>query len=199
MSFGWPWSQDQTLCLQWAYLCNLHISQWRYTGRHWNESSVTYTPQRNTYLLLAVRTMTDRILRTEMSHQLPIHHKGILAYFWQSGPWLIGHCSADLSGQQHRCSTLGYLFHMGIGAVTWISKKQYIMVKSSTKAEYITFTHVVKNTLWPKAFLVEIWVEDVVAIKINCDNQVSITLLKESRFHRCSKRIDTWYHFIHEC
>jgi len=36
-----------------------------------------------------------------------------------------GYCNADWAGQKHRHSILGYSFHMGKGAVSWSSKKQY--------------------------------------------------------------------------
>jgi hypothetical protein len=38
---------------------------------------------------------------------------------------LEGFCDADWAGQKHRHSISGYSFHMGQGAVTWSSKKQY--------------------------------------------------------------------------
>ena len=85
---------------------------------------------------------------------------------------------------------------MGIGAVTWSCKKQNIVTLSSTEAEYIALTHAVKEALWLKAFLVEIQVEDVVRIKIHCDNQGSIALSKDNIFHRCTKHIDIRYHFF---
>ena len=48
-----------------------------------------------------------------------------------------GYCDADWAGQKHCHSILGYSFHFGIGAVTWSSKKQHIIMLSSTEAEYI--------------------------------------------------------------
>ena len=48
---------------------------------------------------------------------------------------LDGFCDADWAGQPHRHSISGYSFHMGMGAVTWSSKKQYVVALSSTEAE----------------------------------------------------------------
>lgn len=38
-----------------------------------------------------------------------------------------GYCDADWAGQPHHHSISGYLFHMGQGAVSWKSKKQYVL------------------------------------------------------------------------
>jgi hypothetical protein len=61
---------------------------------------------------------------------------------------LEGFCDADWAGQKHRHSISGYSFHMGQGAVTWSSKKQYIIALSSTEAEYIAQTHAAKEALY---------------------------------------------------
>ena len=47
----------------------------------------------------------------------------------------IGYCDANWGGQSHSHSILGYSFHMGMGAVIWSSKKQYVVALSSIKAE----------------------------------------------------------------
>ena len=41
---------------------------------------------------------------------------------------LDGFCDADWAGQPHRHLISGYSFHMGMGAITWSSKKQYIVM-----------------------------------------------------------------------
>ena len=69
---------------------------------------------------------------------------------------LEGFCDVDWAGQPHRHSILGYLFHMGVGAVTWSSKKQYIVALSSTEAEYIAQTHAVKGAMYLHTFVQEI-------------------------------------------
>ena len=48
-----------------------------------------------------------------------------------------GYCDTDWAGQLHRHSISGHLFHLGLGAVSWSSKKQYIIALSSTESEYI--------------------------------------------------------------
>ena len=84
---------------------------------------------------------------------------------------------------------------MGAGAVTWSSKKQYIVALLSTEAEYIAQTHAAKEAMYLCAFVQEIRRLDKL-IGINCDNQGAIALSKDNKFHAHTKHIDIRYHFI---
>ena len=110
---------------------------------------------------------------------------------------LEGFCDADWAGQPHRHSISGYSFHMGVGAVTWSSKKQYIVTLSSTEAEYVAQTHAAKEAMYLRAFVQEIRRLDK-PIRINCDNQGAIALSKDNKFHARTKHIDIQYHFVQE-
>ena len=109
-----------------------------------------------------------------------------------------GYCDADWGSQKHRHSISGYSFHLGKGAVSWSSKKQYIIALSSTEAEYIAQTHATKEALWLQAFLQEIQGLSTGPLNVNCDNQGAIALAKDNKFHACTKHIDICYHFIRE-
>ena len=100
-----------------------------------------------------------------------------------------GYCDADWASQKHRHSISGYSFHLGNGAMSWSSKKQYIIVLSSTEAEYITQTHAAKEALWLQAFLWEIQGLCTGPLNINCDNQGAIALAKDNKFHARTKHL----------
>ena len=84
---------------------------------------------------------------------------------------------------------------MGMGAIAWSSKKQYIVMLLSTEAEYITQTHAAKEAMYLCTFVQEICRLDKL-IAINCDNQGAITLSKDNKFHAWTKHINIQYHFI---
>ena len=86
---------------------------------------------------------------------------------------------------------------MGMGAITWSSKKQYIVMLLSTEAEYIAQTHAVKEATYLRTFVQEICRLDKL-IAINCNNQGAIMLSKDNRFHTWTKHIDIQYHFVQE-
>ena len=87
---------------------------------------------------------------------------------------------------------------MGQGAITWSSKKQYIIALSSTEAEYIVQTHAAKKALYLWNFVGEIKEKFGKPLTINCNNQGAIALSKDNKFHSCTKHINIWYHFICE-
>lgn len=54
---------------------------------------------------------------------------------------LIGHVDSDWVGSlDDRKSTIGWVFNLGSGAVSWSLKKQEIAALSSTKAENVVVT-----------------------------------------------------------
>jgi hypothetical protein len=61
---------------------------------------------------------------------------GIL-YSRRKYPRLCGYTDLDWAGSiDGRKSTSGYVFSLGMGAVTWTRKKQHAVILSSTKSEY---------------------------------------------------------------
>ena len=120
-----------------------------------------------------------------------------LMFSGQEKTILKGFCDADWAGQPHRHSISGYSFHMGAGAITWSSKKQYIVAFSSAEVEYIAQTHTMKEAMYLHMFLGEINRFDK-PVTLKCDNQRVIALSKDNKFHAWTKHIDIQYHFIQE-
>ena len=60
---------------------------------------------------------------------------------------IMGYSDADWASHMHCHSTSRFIYFLGIGAVTWSSKKQPIVTLSSTEAEYVTLTHLLKDIL----------------------------------------------------
>ena len=122
-----------------------------------------------------------------------------MAYFrWKGGYTTGGYCDADWASQLHCHSISSFVFHYGQGAVFWSSKKQVIIMLSSTEAEYVAKTHASKEGIWLKTFVKEITRIGVGPLTIKADNQGAIALVKDSKFHAQTKHIDLQYHFVHE-
>ena len=66
-----------------------------------------------------------------------------------------GYSDADWASQKDWHSISGYVFFLGHGAITWSSKKQYIIALSSTESKYITQMHAAKEALWLWSFVNE--------------------------------------------
>ena len=67
-----------------------------------------------------------------------------------------GYCDASWATNKHWHLISGYSFHFGCGAISWSSKKQYIIALLSTEAEYIVQMHTAKEVLWLQSFLDEV-------------------------------------------
>eukprot|EP00253_Pinus_taeda_P032029 PITA_32029 len=107
------------------------------------------------------------------------------------------HC--DWAGSvDDRKSTSGYVFHMGLGAISWASKKQSIVALSTAEAEYVAATAAACQSVWMRRMLRSLGQEQAKATVIFCDNSSAIALSKNSVFHKRTKHIDTRFHYIRE-
>eukprot|EP00253_Pinus_taeda_P022718 PITA_22718 len=94
-----------------------------------------------------------------------------------------------------RRSTLGYVFTLAGGAISWMSKLQNIVALSTTEAEYIAAPHACKEAIWLKGLFGEFGrLQD--NIKLFCDSQSATHLAKNLAYHRKSKHIPIKYHFV---
>ena len=68
---------------------------------------------------------------------------------WGDGNELMGFSDADWAGDVNtRRSTSGYVFRYGNSTVTWSSRKQNTVAKSSTEAEYVALSGATQEVIW---------------------------------------------------
>ena len=97
-----------------------------------------------------------RYLKGTREHMLTIGKSGTLPWNDKERTGLDGYCDTDWASQEHRHSMSGYIFTIDGGAVSWSSKKQSVVVLSTTEAEYIAAAHAMKEALWLRTFITEI-------------------------------------------
>lgn len=111
---------------------------------------------------------------------------------------LTGYCDADYAGDiDTRKSTTGYLFVLNNGAISWNSKRQPTVAASTTEAEYMAAATAVKEALWLRKLCNSLDIPTT-TVKIYCDNQSAIKLLRNPIFSVRSKHIDVAHHFARE-
>ncbi|RDX82454.1 hypothetical protein CR513_36752, partial [Mucuna pruriens] len=104
---------------------------------------------------------------------------------------------SDYAGDQDdRKSTSGYVFMIGSGAVSWLSKKQPIITLSITKAEFVATTSCAYQAIWVRKILEELCFKQQGPTPIYCDSSSAIKLSKNPILHGHSKHIDVKYHFL---
>ncbi|KAJ9556963.1 hypothetical protein OSB04_011577 [Centaurea solstitialis] len=82
--------------------------------------------------------------------------------------------------------------------VTWRSKKQSVVARSSVEDEYRAMAHGICEGMWLKRLLNELKVETSEPIKLSCDNEAAIRISKNPVYHDRTKHIEIDRHFISE-
>ncbi len=95
-------------------------------------------------------------------------------------------------------STINYVFIFGSVVISFQSWKQKTFIIFSTKVKYNSATSVVKERIWLCQLLVNLSCHQPSLIIIFCDNQSSILLFKDPKFHNRSKHIAIRYHYLHK-
>ena len=111
---------------------------------------------------------------------------------------LRAYSDADFAGDRDdRKSTGAYVFCIGVGAVSWASKKQDVTALSTLEAEYMAMTQAAKEAIWITRLMEQLGAE-LGSILIFGDNQGAMALARTTAFHNRSKHIDVQHHFIRE-
>lgn len=112
---------------------------------------------------------------------------------------LTGYTDSDWAGSvDDRKRRSGYVFHLGLGEISWASKKQPIVSLSTTEAKYVAAIATMCQEFWMRSMLWDLCHEQDRETLILCDNNSAIALSKNSIFHKRTKHIDAKYHFIRE-
>jgi hypothetical protein len=106
---------------------------------------------------------------------------------------------ADWAGSvMDRRSTSGYCTFVGGNLVTWRSKKQSVVARSSAEAEFRAMAHGVCELLWLKSLLKELGFDNKEPMKLCCDNKAAINIAHNPVQHDRTKHVEVDRHFIKE-
>ncbi|GKU96896.1 hypothetical protein SLEP1_g10077 [Rubroshorea leprosula] len=112
---------------------------------------------------------------------------------------LFGFTGSDFARDlDDRKSTSGYVFIMGIAAISWTSRKQSIVTLSTTEAEFVAATTCACQAIWLRKVLEELQVKQEGPMLIFCDNSSTIKLSKNPVLHGRCKHMDVKFHFLRD-
>ncbi|KAL1203365.1 Retrovirus-related Pol polyprotein from transposon RE2 [Cardamine amara subsp. amara] len=93
-------------------------------------------------------------------------------------------------------STNGYIVYLGNTPITWSSKKQKGVARSSTEAEYRSIANTSSELAWICSLLTELVIPVPTIPVIYCDNIGATYLCANPVFHSRMKHIALDYHFV---
>ncbi|KAI5328680.1 hypothetical protein L3X38_028077 [Prunus dulcis] len=117
----------------------------------------------------------------------------------QSDMQLLVYNDSDWAGDPNtRRSTTGYVVYLGNNPISWQSKKQTSVSRSSTEAEYKALAHSAFEVSWILQILKDMHFFLAAPPLLHCDNLSALSLSSNPVFHSRIKHLDTDFHFAHE-
>jgi hypothetical protein len=139
------------------------------------------------------RILILRYLKGTMNHGLLLHPSP------SSHPFsLRAYSDADWATyQDDRRSTSGSCIYFGSNLISWGSKKQPLVARSSTEAEYRSMSNTTADLIWIQSLLHELQVPFHTPTLL-CDNISAVSLAHNHVFHSRTKHIELDIHFVRE-
>lgn len=132
-----------------------------------------------------------RYLKGTLSHGLSILKSNTLQIIaFSDVDWA---CCVD-----DRKSIAAYCVFIGDSLVSWSSKKQHVVSRSSTESEYRSLAHVAAEVSWIQSLLSEIGQPSQSTPIAWCDNMSALFLAANPVFHSRSKHVELDIHFVRD-
>lgn len=122
-----------------------------------------------------------------------------LQLYSSSTTQLTAYSDADWGGcPTTRRSTSGYCVFLGNNLLSWSSKRQNIVSRSSAEAEYRGVANAVAETSWLRNLLRELHTPLFTATIVYCDNVSTVYMSANPVQHQRTKHIEIDIHFVRE-
>ncbi|KAK9681638.1 hypothetical protein RND81_10G017000 [Saponaria officinalis] len=122
-----------------------------------------------------------------------------LFYPSQSDLTLEAYCDADWGQCAFTSKSLsGYCIFLGKSLISWKTKKQKTVSKSTTEAEYRSMSYATSEVVWVENILQDLRVCVPKPIPLYCDNKAATHIAQNPVFHERTKHLDIDCHYVRD-
>ena len=116
-----------------------------------------------------------------------------------SGAHLTAYCDSDWAGcPMTRRSTTGFCILLGNSPLSWRSKKQPVVARSSAEAEYRAMALTACEVTWIAQLLKDLGLRHLPPTVLHCDNKAALSIAANPVHHDRTKHVELDCHFIRD-
>lgn len=117
----------------------------------------------------------------------------------KSAAILTAYTDSDWAGcSNSRKSTTGFCILLGDSLVSWKTKKQQVVARSSAEAEYRAMALTTCEVTWLTHLLKDLGISSLSPVDLKCDNQAALSIAVNPVHHERTKHVEVDCHFVRD-